>query len=47
MHVAATVARLPLGLLFVAAGAAGLLFAPPPQPSAAGESTAVVYATPS
>jgi putative oxidoreductase len=45
MNIATTIARILLGLLFVAAGAAGLLIAPPPQPGLAGEFSAVVYAS--
>ncbi|MFN2529212.1 MAG: hypothetical protein ABR584_10920 [Candidatus Baltobacteraceae bacterium] len=45
MNIAVTVARLLLGLLFVAAGAAGLLIASPHQPGLAGQFTALVYAT--
>lgn len=45
MNIVRTVARILLGLLFVAAGAAGLLIAPPPQPGFAGEFSAVVYAS--
>jgi uncharacterized membrane protein YphA (DoxX/SURF4 family) len=45
MNIVRTTARILLGLLFVAAGAAGLLFAPPPQPGFAGEFSTVVYAS--
>jgi hypothetical protein len=45
MNIVRTIARILLGLLFVAAGAAGLLIAPPPQPGLAGEFSTVVYAS--
>jgi putative oxidoreductase len=45
MNTVRTIARILLGLLFVAAGAAGLLIAPPPQPGLAGEFSTVVYAS--
>ena len=45
MKIAALVARLLLGLLFVFAGVTGFIFSPPPTPGAAGQFTAVVYAT--
>jgi putative oxidoreductase len=45
MSIVRTIARILLGLLFVAAGAAGLLIAPPPQPGLAGEFSTVVYAS--
>jgi hypothetical protein len=45
MNIVRTISRILLGLLFVAAGAAGLLIAPPPQPGLAGEFSTVVYAS--
>lgn len=45
MKIVRTIARLLLGALFVFAGVAGFLMAPPPAPGAAGEFSAVVYAT--
>jgi putative oxidoreductase len=45
MNIVRTTARILLGLLFMAAGAAGLVFAPPPQPGLAGEFSTVVYAS--
>jgi putative oxidoreductase len=45
MNIVRTIARILLGLVFVAAGVAGLLIAPPPQPGLAGEFSSVVYAS--
>lgn len=45
MKIASTIARILLGLAFIAAGVAGLLIAPPPQPGLAGEFTTAVYAS--
>jgi uncharacterized membrane protein YphA (DoxX/SURF4 family) len=45
MKIATTIARIFLGLVFVGAGAAGFLIAPPPQPGLAGEFSTVVYAS--
>jgi putative oxidoreductase len=45
MNTVRSIARILVGLLFVAAGAAGLLIAPPPQPGLAGEFSTVVYAS--
>ena len=45
MKIASIVARIFLGLVFVAAGVAGFVVAPPPQPGFAGQFTTVVYAS--
>ncbi len=45
MHIVRIIARIFLGLLFVAAGTMGLLFASPPQPGLAGQFETVVNAS--
>ena len=45
MKLAATVARIILGVIFLAAGVAGFFITPPSMPGLAGEFTAVLYSS--